>query len=247
MIIVTFGIIGYYYFFPGMEMPWMKELVPLSIILGALALPTDPAAFLAVKHELAARGRITSTTLGIAAIDDMLTFLNFVLALSIARLFMEQGNVNIWIKLLETFGEILASITIGVVIGYIFNQVSKLVKKETEGILIVMTAGFILLCFGLTELIGLERLLANMAMGIVVVNFNPLSEKIFQLLERYNEELVFVILFTLSGIQLNFSILGEILLLAILFIILRFIGKWAAINTGAFIAGSDHQTRKLTT
>lgn len=247
LLIVTFGIIGCCHYIPGIESPWMDQLIPLGIVLGALALPTDPAAFLAVKHEMRAKGRITSTTLGIAAIDDILTFLNFVIALSIARLFMKQGDVNTGMELLKTLGGILLSIALGAFMGYIFNQITKLVRKETEGVLIVMTMGFIIFCFGLAEMLGIEKLLANMTMGIVVVNFNILRNKIFQLLERYTEEFVFVIFFTLSGIQLNFGVLGEIYLLVILFIILRFAGKWTGTVSGAFMARSDRKIRKLTT
>jgi NhaP-type Na+/H+ or K+/H+ antiporter len=247
LLVVTFGIIGFFQCIPGIDAPWMDQIIPLGIILGALALPTDPAAFLAVKHELRSKGKITSTTLGIAAIDDILTFLNFVIALSVARLFMQQGDVHISMELLKTFGEILLSITIGASMGYIFNQFTRLVRKETEGVLIVMTIGFIIFCFGLADMLGTEKLLANMTMGIVVVNFNILSKKIFQLIERYTEEFVFVIFFTLSGIQLDFSILGEIFILMIIFIVLRFAGKWAGTVSGAFMAGSDRKIKRLTT
>lgn len=243
--IVTFGIIGFFRIFPGIGSSCTADLIPLAIVIGTLALPTDPAAFLAVKHELRAKGKITSTTLGIAAIDDMLTFLNFVLGLSVAKLFLEQGNVHIGKELLVTTGEIILSVFFGFFIGWIFNQVTRLVKRENEGVLIVMTIGFIMVCFGTAEMLGLEKLLANMSMGIIVVNYNILSGKIFNLLERYTEEFVFVVFFTLSGIQIKFNILGEALLLTFLFVLLRFAGKWAGTYTGALIAGSKPELRKL--
>ena len=248
LLVVTFGIIGFFSLFPGWAGTWENQLVPLAIILGALALPTDPAAFLAVKHELKAAGKITTTTLGIAAIDDMLTFLNFVIAVSIAGIFM-GGNTggSVTNELWHALIEIVSSIGIGIVFGIALNGVSRLVKNENEGVLIVMLIGFILSCYGLAVAFELEKLLASMAMGIVVVNYNPIKAKLFDLLERYTEELVFVIFFTLSGIQLEFSVMGEALLLVILFAVLRFTGKWLGTISGASLAQSPPAIKRYTT
>jgi len=247
LLIVAFGLIGLFRVFPPEGYAWAEYLVPMSIILGSLALPTDPAAFLAVKNELKAKGRLTTTTLGIAAIDDMLTFLNFVLAVSIAGLFLNSGEGNLGMELLKTLGEIAASIALGAVMGGLLNLVTGLTKKETEGVLIVLALGFILACYGLAEAFHLEKLLTNMSMGIVVVNFNPIRKKIFDLLERYTEELVFVLFFTLSGIQLNFDIIDQVLLLVGVFVVLRFAGKWAGTFSGALMAGSDKKIKRYTT
>lgn len=246
LLITAFGLIGIFTLFPG-ACSCINYLVPMSIILSSLALPTDPAAFLAVKNELKAEGKITTTTLGIAAIDDMLTFLNFVLAVSVAGMFINGESGKVGFEILITLGEIVLSIALGALMGILLNLVTKWVKKETEGVLIVMMIGFILACFGIADSLQLEKLLSSMTMGIVVVNYNPLSKKIFMLLERYTEELVFVIFFTLSGIQLNFDILGEVLLLVGIFIILRFAGKWFGTVSGAMMVKSEPKIKKYTT
>ena len=54
-----------------------------------------------------------------------------------------------------------------------------------------------------------------MTMGAVVVNFNARREKIFRMLERYTEELVFVLFFTISGMQLDFAVLSKNFLLIV--------------------------------
>lgn len=247
LLVVTFGIIGFSNLIAGFSAGWAIHLVPIAIILGALALPTDPAAFLAVKNELKAEGKITTTTLGIAAIDDMLTFLNFVIAVSIAGLFMNGNEISIQSELAHALMAIAGSIGLGIAVGVILNYVTRLVKNESSGVLIVMMIGFIFSCYGLAAAFELEKLLAAMAMGIVVVNYNPIQNKIFELLERYTDELVFVIFFTLSGLQLNFSILGDAYMLIGLFILLRFIGKWIGTVSGATLAKSDTKIKKYTT
>jgi Kef-type K+ transport system membrane component KefB len=80
----------------------------------------------------------------------------------------------------------------------------------------------------------------------VVVNFNPNREKIFQILERYTEEIIFVIFFTLSGMHLNFKVLGSSVLLVVIFIILRNSGKFLGTWLGATISKSSPQVKKYT-
>ncbi len=46
-----------------------------------------------------------------------------------------------------------------------------------------------------------------MTMGIIVVNYSIKKEKIFKILERYTEELIFVLFFTISAMHLSFSVL----------------------------------------
>ena len=80
-------------------------------------------------------------------------------------------------------------------------------KKETEGAFIIVILALLTLCFGVATEIGVDELLATMTMGICVVNFNPKRELIFRIMERYTEELIFVLFFTVSGMHLSFSVL----------------------------------------
>ncbi len=247
LLVVLFGFLLVFSLYAPHHFQWGGEAIPLAIILGALALPTDPAAFLAVKHELKAEGEVTSTTLGIAAIDDLLTFLNFVLAVSIAGIYLGANDEGVGSELLGALLNIAISIGIGLLSGLLLNLITRAVRREVEGVLIVMTVGMVLSCYGLAEALEMEALLATMTMGLVVVNFNSLSEEIFGLLDRYTEELVFVIFFTLSGMRLNFGIIGEAWLLILLFIVLRFAGKWIGAYAGAFIGRSNPKVRRLVT
>ncbi|MFA5424347.1 MAG: cation:proton antiporter, partial [Phycisphaerae bacterium] len=49
---------------------WLTVFIPVGLMMGSLASPTDPSATLAVVHEYKAHGPVSSTIMGVAALDD---------------------------------------------------------------------------------------------------------------------------------------------------------------------------------
>ena len=219
-------------------------LIPLCLLLGSLASPTDPSATLAVSHEYKAKGDVSSTIMGVAAFDDAMGIVNYSLAIAIGSIFVLNQNFNIISSLTSPLFTIFGAIVLGILFGFLFNGITLVFKKETEGGFIVIILCLLLLCFGLATVIGVDELLATMVMGAIVVNFNPLRENIFKILERYTEELIFVLFFTLSGMHLNFSVLNTSLLLIVFFVIFRIIGKISGTMIGATIAKSPPKIKK---
>lgn len=224
--------------------PNMPAAISVSLILASLAAPTDPSATLAVSQQYKAKGVLSSTVLGIAAFDDIAGIILYTITIVAAKTIL-GGTVfsaaDTGLELLQSIG---GSIAIGLVFGFIFNQVTKLIKKETEGTLIVHTLGSILLCYGIADFFKTDALLATMALGMMVINYNPLRHKIFELIERYTEELIFVIFFTLSGLHLELSALAGSFGIIIIYVIGRSAGKFTGIYTGAKLTKAPDVIRK---
>ena len=64
------------------------------------------------------------------------------------------------------------------------------------------------------------------------------------MLERYTDELIFVFFFTMSGMQLDFSIFMTYLPLALFFAVFRAFGKIGGALIGATAAKSPHKVKK---
>jgi len=223
---------------------WFAVFIPISLLLAALASPTDPSATLAVSHEYKAKGEVSSTIMGVAAFDDALGIVNYSLAITVAGVLILHQTFNVYSSLIDPLFVIFGAMLLGAVFGFIFNSITWLVKRETEGMFIVIIICFLLLCFGVAKIIGVDELLATMSMGAIVVNFNRLREKIFKILERYTEELIFVLFFTISGMHLNFSVLSTSYILILFFIIFRTIGKVSGSKLGAYLAKSPRKVKK---
>ncbi len=223
---------------------WITTFIPLGLLMGAMASPTDPSATLAVVHEYEARGEVSSTIMGVAAFDDAFGIMNYSVAVTIAYVLVTGEKLSVVSAIGKPILIILGTIALGVAFGFFFNVLTEFLKKEKEGTLIVTILAFLSLCFGAAHILGLDELLATMTMGVMVTNFNILKNKIFKILERYTEELIFVVFFTLSGMHLEFSVLGKYYLLILFFVIFRAIGKIAGAMYGAHISKSSKKVKK---
>ncbi len=223
---------------------WAATIIPISLLIGSLASPTDPTATLAIIHEYKAQGNVSSTILGIAAFDDALGIINYSIAIALARVFILHKEFSLYASFMNPLIVIVGALLLGIGFGLFFNLITQLIKKETEGVFIVVILALLSLCFGAAKLIGLDELLATMTMGIIVVNFNSKREKIFKMLERYTEELIFVLFFTISGMHLKFSVLLTSYALVLLFVVFRTIGKFAGTMAGAQLAQSSTVIKK---
>ena len=231
------------YFFTSTAVP--VALIPiLGILLGALASPTDPSATLAVMHQYKAHGIVSNSIMGIAAFDDVFGIINFSLGIAIAKLLITKSSLNYHAAFFSPLFQIFGGIILGIAYGVLFNLITKFLKKESDGSLIVIVFAFLSLCFGTGKYLEVDELLASMSMGAVVVNFNGDSKRIFSLLERYTEELIFVLFFTISGMKLDLSVMLTVLPFIFLFVALRATGKFTGVFVGATLSHADKKIKR---
>ena len=220
--------------------------LPLAILFGALASPTDPSATLAVMHQYKAKGKVSSTIMGVAAFDDIFGLLNFSIAISIAQVLVSGQDFSFVSSIGNPAYKILGAVGLGAFMGLIFNFISIRIKKETAGNLIVLIFGVLLTAFGLANYIGVDELLTTMTIGIIVVNFNKFQERIFEILSENTEEIIFVLFFTLSGFSLKFAVLFDYLPIVLIFVLLRFAGKVIGTRLGAKFSNAEAKVKKYT-
>ncbi len=244
---VTIGFLLIAHFFiQGPSINWFSTYIPFSILLGCIASPTDPTPALAITHEYKTKGNVTSTIMGVGASDDALGIMNFSLAVVVAQSFVRNTPFSLYSSIAVPLMIIFGSLLLGTLFGLLLNVVTKLVAKESEGVLIVVIFGLLSCCFGIADVIKCDALLATMVMGIIVVNFNPMQREIFKVLERYTEELIFLVFFTISGMQLDFSVLPTAFIMIIFFVLFRGLGKVFGTACGGAIAKSPSNVRKYT-
>lgn len=224
---------------------FITTYLPLAILLGSLASPTDPSATLAVIHQYKAKGPVSFSIMGVAALDDALGIINFSIAMVVAAIFSSHTAPNI-ISLTEPLGGIAGSIIIGGMCGLVFHAVSRVLRNAPEGLMIVVIMAILSLCYGLATMLELDQLLATMVVGVTVVNFGRERDRIFHLIEEYAEPLVFVLFFTISGMYLDFKILVGLLPIVLLFVIFRAAGKLTGTLIGASIARASRPVRRYT-
>lgn len=212
-----------------------------SLLLGAIASATAPAATIMVVRQYKARGPVTETLLSVVALDDAVALIAFGFSMAVVNTLLHPGEISLGMSILMPFIEIIGSILLGFVLGFIFNFPLKFFLKDSNRTII--TVGFVLLGSALATMLNLSPLLLCMCMGAMLVNTSSSANGIFKLVDNITPP-IFLMFFVVSGAELNISILPKIGLIGILYIVVRVIGKIAGASIGAILAKAPAVVKK---
>lgn len=215
--------------------------VPFSICLGAIAAATAPAATLMVVKQYKAKGELTDTLLAVVALDDATALMFFGISVAIAKTMEQGGADSVLMTILNPILEILGALVLGAVLGFIFRL---LVKWFTgRGTRLGVTYALIFATIGIAEQLGLSSLLACMMLGAVLANTSTVSDMIFEQTDRMTPP-IFMMFFFLSGAALDLSIIPEVGLIGILYVVFRVVGKVGGAAIGGKISHASAKVQK---
>lgn len=213
----------------------------LGLVAGAIAVATAPAATVAVLHEIKARGPMTTSILGIVALDDAMSVVIFIMMVGIASALLYSGITLIEILLVPII-HVLLSILLGVLFGYLLVFISRFFRGQRSSLTLVVL-GVVVICGGVAEMLGFEYILTCMSTGFVVIN-QMKHPRLIDLAISI-EDLVFVAFFAVVGAHLDFSKLGEATIVGSLLLLARFAGKYMGSWLGATVTKAPSYMRKL--
>ncbi len=209
-----------------------KLTLPQVITIGAIATATAPAATLMVVRQYKAKGPLTDLLLPIVALDDAVGLIVFAVSFGIAKTLI-VGNVDIISIIVNPLVEIVCSLALGAVMGWVLTQLEKMFNSNTNRL--NMTIAFVFLTVALSMLdfhigfvhISFSSLLVCMMLGTVFCNICPLSHDLMEKTDKWTSPL-FALFFVISGAELELSVFGDmaIVFIGIIYIIFRSLGKY---------------------
>lgn len=215
-----------------------KLSLPQLITLGAIATATAPAATLMVVRQYKANGPLTKLLLPIVALDDAVGLVVFAVSFGIAKTLV-SGSVDIVSILVNPFIEIVCSLILGAIMGWVLTQLEKLFNSNTNRL--NLTIAFVFLTVSLSMLdfnigpvhIQFSSLLVCMMLGTVFCNICPLSHDLMAGADKWTSPL-FALFFVISGAELELSVFTDIAIVCIgaVYIIFRSLGKYC----GTFVS-----------
>jgi len=201
----------------------LKTSLALAILLGSTSAATAAAGTTDVLWEYKTKGILTTTLLGIVALDDVLALFLFAICSSIASAVYGVGENNLLLNIIEPIYEIGIASLVGFTGGYFLG---KLIKEHLEEQTFVFSLGIIILILGLSLSLKVDMLMAATIMGATLINLAPKkSETVFNLISKFAPP-VYVLFFVFVGAKIKVKSLSLIILGLIgLFILARFLGK----------------------
>jgi Kef-type K+ transport system membrane component KefB len=215
----------------------------VSLLFGALASATAPATILAVIHELRAKGRFSSFLLGVVAMDNAITLILFSVVIVVAGTDLNIAGITT-VDFLAIVPKLFFALALGAA-GAVASELIDKVFKNHRSIKTTSTLGMIFMVYGLSKYLGLEPLLASLAMGVVISN---ISTKDFYVVRRefdfHLKEIIFMLFFTLSAMHLDLSFVASMPLVVGIYIVFRFLGKVMGVWFGARVSGASREIGK---
>ena len=202
------------------------------ITLGAIATATAPAATLMVVRQYKAKGPLTSLLLPIVALDDAVGLIIFAISFGIAKTLV-SGNIDLISILVNPFVEIICSLVLGSIMGWLLTQLEKLFNSNTNRLnmtiaFVIMTVSLSMMKFHIGPIhIGFSTLLVCMMLGTIFCNICPLSNDLMAASDKWTSPL-FALFFVISGAELELSVFNDmsIIIIGIAYIVSRCFGKY---------------------
>ena len=214
------------------------EIISVSsaITLGAIASATAPAATLMVVRQYKADGPLTRLLMLVVAIDDAVGLVLFSVSFGIATA-LSHGQVSILAVVIEPIVEILLSLGLGCIMGWLLNWVEQFFHSRSKRMTI--SVAFVLLTVGLSMLefqigpvhCGFSLLLVCMMTGTIFCNICDTSEELMNRVESWTTPLN-ILFFVISGAELDLQVLAQpiTLLVGVVYILARSAGKYLGSN-----------------
>lgn len=222
---------------------WYTKEPALGIVLGALASATAPAATVDVLWEYKSRGPLTTTILGIVALDDGLALALYGFAIAFAQVMLAGGPPSWGEGLGRPLLEIFGSLGLGIAAGVGLLLPLRRLHSDREDLLVLLL-GAVLVVAGSARGLGLSLILAEMALGVTLVNLAPNSSRpAFEVVKGFAPP-IYVLFFVLVGARLQVGLLPQMGLLGLLYVLGRTAGKFAGSWLGGALSQAPAPVRK---
>jgi NhaP-type Na+/H+ or K+/H+ antiporter len=164
---------------------------------------------------------------------------------------MSSGSTNALALIIEPLGEVLLSLILGGVTGVLLTIAERYFHSHRNRNALIV--GSVILTVALSQLsfnigpfhFGFSSLLVCMMLGTVFCNYCPLSEELMLAADRWSGPAL-TLFFVLSGSALQFQVFGNlsVILIGLLYIAARSIGKYLGARWSSDLAHSPENVRK---
>ena len=258
--IVVFQAMGAFILVAGGVM-LLEGSLPTALIFGSIAMATAPAATVDVLAEYGAEGPLTTTLLAVIGIDDALTLLVFSITAAIVEPLLINGGDMGLMDLLTGGGEVSlaemleipvyeigGSILIGILFGHLLTRAMNHISshhapERRQHDAMSISIALIFVATGLSRSIDMSLILTTMVMGMVVVNRNSHNGEYIRFTIEQAGPVVYVLFFAIVGAGLDTSLLPEMGMLGLVYMVLRIIGKYGGAWFGALASRANPNVR----
>jgi Kef-type K+ transport system membrane component KefB len=225
----------------------LGQSLPVSLLLGAIAVETGAASTLMVLRECNSEGPLTETLTSVIGLNNVLALVAFSLVVGGIDLHAMFTAGNVTLQGIYRLGfpliwQFAGSAALGYLVGVLLASWATQVRESGETI--TLLAGCILLTVGLANLLGASPLVATLIVGATMSNLSGRSRRLIEELARTDPPL-YVIFFVLAGAELDLSLLPTLGILGAVYVASRAAGKLVGARYAARKANFPPSVQRL--
>jgi len=236
----------------------------IALLLGALAIATEPGPILLITKKMQSTGPLSDTLVPLHGVEDSITIMIFGIAISYATSVESGISHGVLETLMGPVLELVFSLLIGLAIGYVLVRIIRYLKYEDvekDVVILISTTVAILVSIAVANSgfdffgfhVHLSPILLPMATGIFFSNLstNLAKHETERIMDLFSAPIL-IIFFTLLGAEIvlllaeSYESLNLVLILvaSAIYVVFRFFGKIGGSYLGGKVAKSSVTVRR---
>ncbi len=218
-------------------MIWIGSPPVVAVLAAAIAVSSSPAVLMHVSHELRAAGPTVDAAEALVAMNNVLAFALFSLALPFA---LHDSQVPLATALLLPAYQAFGAIAVSVAVAFVVTRIGLLTRADEAHLRFALVVGAVMLALGLAIALKVSSLFASLTLGIACRWLQGRS-RLTRVEFGGGADVFFVILFVFAGANLHIHEVIQYAPVALAFVVARSVAKASSIYGCGLAFGHPHR------
>ncbi len=206
-------------------MVWIGSPPVVAVLAAAIAVSSSPAVLMHVSHELQAEGPTVDAAEALVAMNNVLAFLLFSLALPFA---LRDSQAPLATALLLPAYQAVGAVVVSVAVAWVVTRVGLLTRSDEQHLRFALVVGAVMLSLGLAQALQVSSLFASLTLGIACRWLQGRS-RLTRVEFGGGADVFFIILFVFAGANLHVREVLQYAPVALAFVVARSLAKTASV------------------
>ena len=199
-----------------------------AAVIGTIAISSSPAVLIHVAHELGASGPVTTRSMSLVALNNVIAFMAFA---AVLPALYGQAEAPLSIMIGAPLYQVLGSAALGAAMGWALHLAARTTKAAHQYQL-ALVIGAVMMTVGAALVLKLSALFAPLMLGMVVRSLER-SNLVADIEFGPSFELFFIVLFVYAGANMHVSEMLHYWPAALAFVFARSGAKWLGVTLAA--------------
>lgn len=188
-----------------------------SVIAATVAVSSSPAVLIHVAHELHAKGEVVDTAKALVALNNVLAFVFFSLAMPWA---LHDAELPLQTAIGLPVYQMIGAALLGTVVALLITRVGNFTRADDAHYRFALVVGGVMLTLGLSDLLRVSPLFATLSLGIASRGLQRRA-RLAKLEFGAGADVFFIVLFVVAGASLHLKEVIQFAPLALAFVAVR--------------------------